>query len=125
MNATLFPKTDEAPFHSAKTVASKIEESFGSTATIDWNKANARLDDELSELQESGAPSPMVDGHRNLFGNVTHITIRDAGLEYELRFFVYPDSPIEIPASQESSSELLIQRICDCLDYDYGWGTSQ
>ena len=124
MIAQLFPRTDESPFLHPKEIAERVSANFPE-ATVDWDRANAKLQDELKNLEETGTPEPVLNGHKNLFGNTVFIEIYiDSARNQGISFSAYPDSPIELSkfltGSKANQDEIndLVERLGGLLDYD-------
>lgn len=124
MIARLFPRTDEDSFLHPKEIAGRITAHFPASVA-DWDQANRRLQSELDRLEDSGAPAPVISGHKNLFNNTVYIEVHRADTpEIGVRFFAYLDSPIDVEAAQPRNSDQLarerqlVVEIAECLKYD-------
>ena len=124
MVVKLFPRTDNSPFLSAAQVAERIQYRF-SDSVVDWKSAAGNLQSELENLVRLGAPPPIIQGHKNLFGNVVSVEVH-CGPESSngFDFTAYPDSTLELRSIRtvcnRDSDEMqkLALEIANCLDYE-------
>src|SRR3954471_21855132 len=89
--ARLFPRTDKDQFVHPKDIADAIGRRFANSR-IDWGTPQTVLEAELQKLEAIGAPNPILEGHKNLFGNVLFVEISLANHPtLVIHFWAYPD----------------------------------
>ena len=125
MICRLFPRSDDDPFLSLREVVGRISAAFPK-AIVDDDRATELLQAELERLEARVTPLPIVQGHKNLFGNTTSIEVPcPVNSKISVRFMVYPDSPIEVFAipSEITTDEngllrILVTNIAEALAYE-------
>ena len=116
----LFPRDDDAAFLRPREVAERLANS-NLSVSVDWDHANAQIQSGLECLEQSGAPSVIVDAHRQQFDNCPYIRVAPANNpDVTYSGMVWFDTAIELQSESgdPTIASKLRSDIGDLLDYD-------